>query len=144
MMPEEEMESVREAFASISEVCFWWPQHTQGHDKYAAFKTLMQDRQNKPDEVIWFLLTYVFDLERRFSALRMAVVQAAGDAPPNSDLANILEQEEQHLNVNPATPYPPLEHWENLARIAGAQMKAWAERVNPEEPDSTAGASSAG
>jgi hypothetical protein len=63
----------------------------------------------------------------------MAVADAAGDANPNSDLANILAQEEHDLNVSPAMPNPPLEFWENMARIAGAQMKAWAERVNPEE-----------
>lgn len=130
-MPDE-MESVREALASVALLGFWWPTHTMGHDKYAEFRELMEDRDDKPDEVLWFLLTYVFDLERRFSALRMAVAAAAGDAAPNSALAAILAQEEQELNVSRSMPDPPLEHWENMARIAGAQMRAWAERVNPE------------
>lgn len=131
-MPDE-METVREAFASIAELGIWWPTHTIGHDKFAAFKTLMQNRQNKPDEVIWFLLAYVFDLERRFSALRMAVADAAGDADPNSELADLMAQQEHDLNVSPAMPDPPLEYWENMARIAAAQMKVWAELVNPPE-----------
>jgi hypothetical protein len=132
MMPDE-MESVREAFANIAQLGIWWPTHTMGHDKYAAFRTLMQNRQNKPDEVIWFLVAYVFDLERRFSALRMAVAAAAGGAYPNSELANLMSTQETELNVSPATPDQTLEEWENLARIAGAQMKEWAERVNPAE-----------
>lgn len=131
-MPDE-MESVREAFANIAELGMLWPCHTKGHDKYADLKSLMENRQNKPDEVIWFLVAYVFDLERRFSALRIAVATAAGSATPNVDMATLLAQDEQDLNVNATMPDPPLERWENLARIAGAQMKTWGERVNPDE-----------
>jgi len=129
-MPDED---VKEALASVAQLSFPWPTHTTGHDKYAAFQALMENRQNKPDEVIWFLVAYIFDLERRFSALRMAVADAAGNASPNSTLVGILAEDEQALNVNPTMPNPPLEYWENLARIAGAQMKAWMERVNPSD-----------
>lgn len=64
----------------------------------------------------------------------MAVTTAAGGASPNTEQASILAEDEYDVNVSPRMPDPPLEHWENMARIAGAPMKDWAERVNPDEP----------
>ena len=123
--------SFQKAMANAMLITGPWPTHTLGHDKYQTVMELMEHRTEHPDEVLWFLVTYVFDLERRFSMLRVALDDVQGNETAEAALAARMVQDELALNVNGSGQTP---QWQHMAGIAATHMRYWLERADEVNP----------